>query len=40
LVLGAHEFRERFGYYMEQAAVGEEILIRRHGRPLARLSPP
>ena len=28
LVLGAHEFRERFGYYMEQAAAGEEILIR------------
>ena len=39
LVLGAHEFRERFGYYMEQAAAGEEILICRHGRPFARLSP-
>jgi hypothetical protein len=40
LALGAHEFRERFGYYMELAASGEEILIRRHGRPFARLSPP
>jgi prevent-host-death family protein len=40
LALGAHEFRERFGYYMERAAAGEEILIRRHGRPFARLSPP
>jgi prevent-host-death family protein len=40
LALGAHEFRERFGYYMERAAAGEEILIHRHGRPFARLSPP
>jgi prevent-host-death family protein len=40
LELGAHEFRERFGYYMERAAAGEDILIRRHGRPFARLSPP
>ena len=40
LSLGAHEFRERFGYYMELAAAGEEILIRRHGRAFARLSPP
>ena len=40
LDLGAHEFRERFGYYMERAAAGEDILIRRHGRPFARLSPP
>jgi prevent-host-death family protein len=37
--LGAHEFRERFGYYMERAAAGEELLIRRHGRPFARLLP-
>lgn len=37
---GAHDFRERFGYYMELAAAGAQILIRRHGRPFARLSPP
>ena len=37
---GAHAFRERFGYYMERAAGGEDFLIRRHGRPFARLSPP
>ena len=37
--LGAHEFRERFGFYMGLAAAGEELLIRRHGRPFARLLP-
>jgi prevent-host-death family protein len=37
--LGAHQFREHFGYYMERAAAGEEFLIRRHGRPFARLLP-
>jgi prevent-host-death family protein len=37
--LGAHQFRERFGYYMERAAAGQELLIRRHGRPFARLLP-
>ncbi len=40
LDLGAHEFRNRFGYYMERAAGGADILIRRHGKPFARLSPP
>ncbi len=38
--VGAHEFRNRFGFYMEQAAGGSEILIRRRGRPYARLVPP
>jgi prevent-host-death family protein len=38
--VGAHEFRNRFGLYMERAASGAEILIRRHGRPYARLGPP
>ena len=37
--LGAHEFRERFGWYMERAAAGETFVITRRGRPLARLSP-
>jgi prevent-host-death family protein len=35
--VGAHEFRNRFGYYLEQAAGGAEIAISRHGRPYARL---
>jgi prevent-host-death family protein len=38
--VGAHEFRNRFGLYMERAAGGTEFLIRRHGRPYARLGPP
>jgi prevent-host-death family protein len=38
-VVGAHEFRNHFGYYMERAAVGEEILVTRRGRPTVRLSP-
>ncbi len=38
--VGAHEFRNRFGLYMERAAGGAEILIRRRGRPYARLCPP
>jgi prevent-host-death family protein len=39
-VVGAHEFREHFGYWMERAAAGDEILITRHGRRFARLGPP
>jgi prevent-host-death family protein len=38
--VGAHEFRNHFGVYMERAAAGGEILIRRRGRPYARLGPP
>jgi hypothetical protein len=37
--VGAHKFRNHFGYYMEQAAAGTEILIRRHGKAYARLGP-
>lgn len=40
LVVGANEFRNRFGSYLEQAANGAEIHIRRRGRPYARLVPP
>jgi prevent-host-death family protein len=39
-VVGAHEFRNHFGYYMERAAAGQEILITRRGSPHARLGPP
>ncbi|MBN9624405.1 MAG: type II toxin-antitoxin system prevent-host-death family antitoxin, partial [Actinobacteria bacterium] len=31
--VGAHEFRNRFGLYMERAAAGAEISVSRHGRP-------
>jgi len=37
--VGAHKFRNHFGYYMERAAAGTEVLIRRRGRPYARLGP-
>lgn len=37
--VGAHKFRNHFGYYMERAAAGTEILIRRRGTPYARLGP-
>ena len=37
--VGCHEFRNHFGYYLERAAAGEEIAIRRRGRPYARLVP-
>jgi prevent-host-death family protein len=38
--VGAHEYRNHFGWYMERAAAGESFLITRRGRPYARLSPP
>jgi prevent-host-death family protein len=38
--VGAHQFRNHFGLYMERAAAGSEILIRRRGKPYARLCPP
>jgi prevent-host-death family protein len=37
-VVGAHEFRNRFGWYMERAAAGEDILVTRRGKPHLRLS--
>jgi len=36
-VVGAHEFRNRFGWYMERAAAGEEMRVTRRGRPYVRL---
>jgi prevent-host-death family protein len=38
--VGAHVFRNHFGWYMPRAHAGEEILITRRGRPHARLGPP
>ena len=39
-VVGAHRFRNQFGYWMERAAAGDEILITRRGHRFARLGPP
>ena len=38
-VVRANAFRDRFGYWMERAAAGDEVLITRHGRRFARLGP-
>ena len=38
--IGAHEFRNRFGWYFQRAARGETFLVTRRGRPYAQLSPP
>jgi prevent-host-death family protein len=35
--VGAHEFRNHFGYYMEQAAAGTEVKVSKRGRPFVRL---
>jgi hypothetical protein len=35
--VGAHQFRNHFGHYMEQAAKGTEVQVSRHGRPFVRL---
>ena len=40
VTVGAHEYREKLGWYMERAAAGESFLITRRGKPYARLSPP
>jgi prevent-host-death family protein len=40
LEVGAHQFRNHFGYYLEQAAGGVEVRVSRRGRPHARLVPP
>ena len=37
-IVGAHEFRNQFGYFMECAERGEEILVTRRGRPVVRMT--
>jgi prevent-host-death family protein len=37
--VGAHQFRNHLGYYMERAAAGEEIHVTRRGKPYVRLMP-
>ena len=37
--IGAHEFRNLFGWYAQRAAAGERFLITRRGKPYVRLLP-
>jgi prevent-host-death family protein len=37
-VIGAHEFRERFGYWMDRAAAGDELIVTRHSKPIVQVS--
>ena len=39
LQVGANQFRNHFGYYLERAADGHEVLVSRRGRPYVRLIP-
>jgi prevent-host-death family protein len=39
LQVGAHEFRNHFGFYLEKAGEGHEVLVSRRGRPYVRLTP-
>lgn len=37
--VGAHEFRNRFGWYMQRAAAGESFNVTRRGKPFVQLFP-
>lgn len=37
LNVGCHEFRNHFGYYLERAEGGQEVIVSRRGRPIIRL---
>jgi prevent-host-death family protein len=39
LEVGANQFRNHFGYYLEKAGEGHEVLVSRRGRPYVRVSP-
>ena len=39
LNVGANQFRNHFGYYLEKAGEGHEVLVSRRGRPYVRLTP-
>jgi hypothetical protein len=38
VVVGAHAFRERFGYWMQLAAAGTDVIVTRHGTTRVRLT--
>jgi prevent-host-death family protein len=37
--VGAHQFRNHFGWYMERASGGESFRVTRRGKPYVRLVP-
>jgi prevent-host-death family protein len=37
--VGAHQFRNHFGWYMERTVAGEEFVVTRRGKPAVRLVP-
>ena len=37
-VVGAHEFRNRFGYFMELAEAGSDVTVTRRGKPVIRMT--
>ena len=37
-VIGSNEFRDHFGYHLQRAAAGDDILVTRRGRPYVRVS--
>ena len=39
LHVGANQFRNHFGYHIERAADGDEVLVTRRGRPYVRVLP-
>ncbi len=39
VAVAAHDFRNRFGYYMELAEHGAEVSVTKYGRPCVRLVP-
>ena len=36
-VVGAHEFRNQFGYFMERVELGEKVVVTRRGKAIVRL---
>ena len=38
-IVGAHEFRNRFGLFMQRASLGERFYVTRRGRPFVVLGP-
>jgi prevent-host-death family protein len=38
--IGAFEAKNKLGQLLDQVERGEEVIITRHGKPVARLDPP
>jgi hypothetical protein len=36
--VGCNKFRDHFGYYLDRAAEGDDILVKRYGKPYVRLT--